>query len=415
MNPEFFIAKRIYFSDKEGEKAVSSPAIRVAVISMAIGLVVMILAVAIVVGFKKEVRNKVIGFGSHIQITSFQSNSIYENHPVVVNDSLINKLKAEPNVRHIQPFITKPAVIKTDEHFQGVVLKGIDETFDWNFFEQNLLEGSTLTILPDSNSNDVLISKNIADKLDLKLNDSFICYFIQEQVRARRLKIKGIYQTNFSEYDQLFVFGDIKQLRRLNNWDSDQVGGLEILVDDYDRLDQTWENLYFEMSVLSDRLGNPYYTRSIKQINPMIFTWLDVLDTNVAVILVLMLFVAGFSMISGLLIIILERANMIGILKALGQNNTGIRKIFLYISSFLIIKGLLWGNIIALVLYFIQKHLGLFKLNPETYYVSQVPLDLSIGAFLLINIGTLIVTLVILVGPSYLVAKISPANTIRFE
>jgi lipoprotein-releasing system permease protein len=414
MNSEFFIAKRIYFN-KEGEKQISPPAIRIALISIALGLVVMILSVAIVIGFKKEVRNKVIGFGSHIQITNFDSNTSYEMHPISINDTLLTEIEAIPAIEHIQKFATKPAIIKTVDDFQGIILKGVDENFNWNFFKENLLEGEILNIHPDSLCTEVLISKNIADKLNLKTGDSFISYFIQEPVRARKFHISGIYQTNFVDYDQLFILADIKQIRRLSNWEEDMFSGLEILVKEYDKLDQTLEEVYYAMAAQTDRLGNHYYVRSIKQINPMIFAWLDILDMNVAVILLLMVLVAGFSMISGLLIIILEQANMIGILKALGEDNTSIRKIFLYISIFLTGKGLLWGNVIALAICFIQKHFGILKLNPATYYVPEVPIDLNILSLFLINIGTLVATLLMLIGPSYLVAKISPAKTIRFE
>jgi len=414
MGSEFFIAKRIYF-DKEEGKEVSPPAIRIALISMAIGLVIMILSVSIVVGFKKEVRNKVIGFGSHIQISNFDSNTSYETHPIAVGEALLNELNEQPNVYHVQKFATKPAIIKTDENFLGVILKGVDTDFDWDFFKQNMVEGEILTLTSDSTITNVLISREIANKLHLEWNDSFICYFIQEPVRARRFHVAGIYQTNFIDYDKLFIIGDIKQIRRLSAWENDWASGLEILVNDYDKLDSTVEDIYYSLSVQTDRLGNHYYTRSIKQLNPMIFAWLDVLDTNVIIILILMLLVAGFSMISGLLIIILERANMIGILKALGQNNSSIRKIFLYISVFLIGKGLLWGNAIALLIYFVQQQTGIFKLNPEVYYVSEVPMELNIVHWALINIGALTVTLLMLIGPSYLVAKISPAKTIRFE
>jgi lipoprotein-releasing system permease protein len=414
MNHELFIARRIYFHP-EGEKQVSPPAIRIAIISMALGLTVMILSVSIVIGFKKEVRNKVIGFGSHIQICNFDTNTSYETRPIVFSDSLLNQLKAAPNIRHIQTFATKPAIIKTDNDFQGIVLKGVDENFDWNFFKQNLLEGEALSIRPDSSCTNVLISKNIADQLNLRLNDSFICYFIQEPVRARKYHISGIYQTNFADYDKLFILGDIKQIRRTSGWEDDWVSGLEILVKNYEQLDKTYEQIYFDLEMQTDRLGHHYYTRSIRQLNPMIFAWLDVLDTNVIVILLLMLLVAGFSMISGLLIIILERANMIGLLKALGENNTRIRKIFLYIAAFLIGKGLLWGNLIALGICFIQKLTGILKLNPEVYYVEKVPVDLNILILILINAGALIITFLILVGPSYMVAKISPVKTIRFE
>ncbi|MDR1527148.1 MAG: ABC transporter permease [Dysgonamonadaceae bacterium] len=414
MQTPLFIAQRIYFS-KDGEKRVSPPAIRIAIVSMALGLAVMILAVAIVTGFKKEVRNKVIGFGSHIQITHFDSNRSYETRPIAVSDSLLNALRAFPNIRRVQAFATKPAIIKTDNDFQGVVLKGVDEHFDWDFFQTNLKEGTVLDIRPDATNNNVLISSTIAAQLNLKTGDSFICYFIQDPPRARKYTVAGIYQTHFAEYDQLFILGDIRQIRRLSDWDEDMASGLELLIDNYDNLDATFETLYYDLSVQTDRLGNHYYPCSIKQLHPMIFAWLDVLNINVVVILLLMALVAGFSMISGLLIIILERAPMIGILKAMGENNTGIRKIFLYLSVFLIGKGLLWGNLIALTICIVQKLTGILTLNPEVYYVPEVPIELNIWSLLLINAGAFIATLLMLIGPSYLVAKISPAKTIRFE
>ncbi|GHT77177.1 ABC transporter permease [Bacteroidia bacterium] len=414
MSAPFFIAKHIYFN-KEGKKKVSPPAIRIAVISMALGLAVMILSVAVVVGFKKEVRNKVIGFGSHIQVSHFDSNYSYETQPISISDTLIAEIQSIPNVRHTQVFATKPAIFKTEHDFLGVILKGVDEHFDWDFLQKNLTEGKILSLHPDSLNNNVLISKLIADKLHLKCGDSFLCYFIQNPPRVRKFTISGIYQTNFSDYDKIFVLGDIRQIRRLSDWELDMVSGLEILLDDYDRMDDTHEQIFYALSSRTDRLGNPYDVRSIKEINPMIFAWLDVLDTNVVVILTLMLLVAGFSMISGLLIIILERANMIGILKAMGESNTGIRKIFLYVSAFLIGKGLLWGNLIAIALCVLQKTTGIFRLNPEIYYVPEVPIDLNIWALLLINLGTLLLTLLMLIAPSYLVARLSPAKTIRFE
>jgi len=415
MSSAFFIARRI-FQNKEGEKNISPPAVRVAVISMALGLVVMILAVAIVVGFKKEVRNKVIGFGSHIQITNFDSNSYYEMKPIAISDTLLNFLQTYPNISHVQQFATKPGIIKTDQDSEGAIFKGIDENYNWDFFKQNLSEGEILPIRPDSIIPDVLISKKIADKLQLKLGDSFLTYFVrQDNVSPRKFHITGIYQTNFSDYDKLFILVDIKQIRRINQWEDDMASGLELTVKDYSRLNQTVDALYFDMQGHTDRLGNAFYTRSIVQLNPMLFAWLDVLDMNVIVILILMILVAGFAMISGLLIIILERANMIGTLKALGENNANIRKIFLYVSAFLIGKGLFWGNLIGLSICFIQKYTGILKLDPETYYLSQVPVEINWVSILLINIGTLIVTLLLLVGPSYLVAKISPAKTIRFE
>ena len=416
MSPEFFIAQRIY-RDRGESRNVSPPAIRVATISIAIGLAVMILSVAVVIGFKKEVREKVIGFGSHIQITNFEINSSYEMKPVAVSDTLMDYLKSQPNILRVEPFATKLGIIKTENDFQAVVFKGVDEHYNWDFFRSNLITGSVLNIRPDSMLADVLISQTIADKLNLKSGDSFITYFVQgqETVRARKFHIAGIYQTYFSEYDKLFVVLDIKQIRRLNQWDDDMVSGLELYVKDYNRLDATADSLYFDLQLRKDRFNNTYLTQSIKQIKPEIFDWLSVLDVNVWIILGLMLIVAGFSMISGLLIIILEKASMIGTLKALGQNNTSIRKIFLYLSAFLIGKGLLWGNLLAISLCLIQQYFGIVKLNPEVYYLTKVPIDISILSILLINAGTLLITLAMLILPSYVVANISPAKTIRFE
>ncbi|GBU08280.1 ABC transporter permease [Bacteroidales bacterium] len=414
MNLALFIAKRIYLS-KEGDDEVSPATIKIAVLSMALGLAVMILAIAIVVGFKQEVRNKVIGFGSHIQITNFDSNTSYETQAIAVDDDFKKIILQTPGVRHLSLFATKPGIIKTENDFQGIILKGVDHDFDWQFFRQNLIEGDLINIESDKTSSDVVISKDLSDKLQLKLHDSFSCYFVQEDVRARKYNIVGIYETNFSEYDKLFILTDIKQIRRLNKWDEDQVSGVEILVDNYDKLDEIAENIYFQTSSLHDRNENSYYTRSIKQINPMIFEWLDFLDTNVVIILTLMLAVSGFTMISGLLIIILGRTNMIGILKALGYNNTNLRKVFLYLSFFLISKGLFWGNVIGLGICLVQKQFGLLKLDPSIYYLDKVPVEINLWTILLLNIGTLLVAMLMLIGPSYLITKISPAKSIRFD
>ena len=414
MNLELFIARKIHFS-KEGNRQVTPPAVRIAIVGVALGLAVMILSVAIVIGFKKEVRNKVIGFGSHIQITNFDNNSSYETMPIAVSDSLLQALRAFPGIKHIEGYATKLGILKTDSDFQGVVLKGIDTDYDWSFFRNNLKEGELLTIDPKKTSTDVIISRYLSDLLGLKLGDSILTYFVQEDVRARKFNIVGIYETGFMDYDKLFVLADIKQIRRLNGWEKDEVSGLELLVDDYDKLDQIAEDLYFNLVEKQDRHGNTYFTRSIKEMNPMIFNWLDVLDVNVVVILILIFAVAGFTMISGLLIIILERTNMIGILKALGENNVSIRKIFLYISFFLIGKGMLWGNVVGIAICLIQSHFRIIKLDPSIYYLDAVPIDLSIVSLILLNIGTLCASMLMMLGPSYLITKIDPAKSIRFE
>lgn len=414
MNLELFIARKIHFS-KQGERQATPPAIRIAMIGIALGLAVMILSVAIVIGFKKEVRNKVIGFGSHIQITNFDNNSSYQTKPIAVSDSFLVALKERSGIRHVETFATKPGILKTETDFQGIVLKGVDRQYDWSFFQKNLKEGEVFQLDSAKRSSDVIISRYLSDLVGLKVGDSFLTYFVEEDVRARKFHITGIYETGFADYDKLFVIADIRQVKRLNGWSDDQVSGVELLVDDYGQVDPLAENLYFELMDKQDREGNTYYVRSIKELNPMIFSWLEVLDINVVVILVLMLAVAGFTMISGLLIIILERTNMIGILKALGENNRSIRKIFLYVSFFLIGKGMLWGNVIGISLCLLQSYTHLIKLDSSIYYLDAVPVDLNVVSLALLNIGTLLVSMLMMLGPSYLITRISPAKSIRFE
>lgn len=414
MNLELFIARKIHFS-KQGERQATPPAIRIAMIGIALGLAVMILSVAIVIGFKKEVRNKVIGFGSHIQITNFDNNSSYQTMPIAVSDSFLVALKERSGIRHVETFATKPGILKTETDFQGIVLKGVDRQYDWSFFQKNLKEGEVFQLDSAKRSSDVIISRYLSDLVGLKVGDSFLTYFVEEDVRARKFHITGIYETGFADYDKLFVIADIRQVKRLNGWSDDQVSGVELLVDDYGQVDSLAENLYFELMDKQDREGNTYYVRSIKELNLMIFSWLEVLDINVVVILVLMLAVAGFTMISGLLIIILERTNMIGILKALGENNRSIRKIFLYVSFFLIGKGMLWGNVIGISLCLLQSYTHLIKLDSSIYYLDAVPVDLNVVSLALLNIGTLLVSMLMMLGPSYLITRISPAKSIRFE
>lgn len=414
MNVALFIARKIHFS-KEGNRQVTPPAVRIAMIGIALGLAVMLLSVAIVIGFKKEVRNKVIGFGSHVQITHFDSNSSYELQPISVSDTLMAHLDSVSGVRHVERFATKLGILKTEQDFQGIVLKGVDQGYDWSFFQANLKAGTLPDFTGEKASTEVLISRYLADLLGLEVDDTFLTYFVQDEVRARKFQIVGIYETGFIDYDKLFVMADLRQVRRLNGWEADQVGGLEVLVDDYEHLDEVAENLYFDLMERQDRNGNTFYARSIKELNPMIFNWLEVLDINVVVILVLMLAVAGFTMISGLLIIILERTNMIGMLKALGETNRHIREIFLYVSLFLIGKGMLWGNVIGLLCCWLQSQFQVVKLDPTVYYLEAVPIDLSVGAWFLLNVGTLLISMAMMLGPSYLITRIDPAKSIRFE
>ena len=414
MNLELFIAKRIHF--QQGRKNISRPAVRIATIGIALGLAVMLISVAVVIGFKKEIRNKTIGFGGHIQITNFDNNNTYEMNPIKADKALITKITSIDGVKHVQRFSTKPGIIKTDTEFQGIVLKGIDEGFDWNFFKSNLVEGKIIDFAAKSSGNQVVISKYLSNLLGLKLGDSFFTYFIQDQIRARKFKIVGIYSTNFIEYDKLIILADMRQVQTLNNWDKDSFSGLEVLITDFNRIDELGDAVYSATANKFNAEGKTYTTQTIKQLNPQIFSWLDLLDMNVWVILILMLSVAGFNMISGLLILILERTNMIGILKSIGATNWSVRKIFLYHSFFLIGKGMLWGNFIGLTLCAIQYYTSIIRMpDPEAYYVATVPITFNWLYILLLNAGTLLASILIMIGPSYLITKITPANIIRYE
>ena len=414
MSLSLFIARRIY-RESDGGKQVSRPAVLIAMAGIAIGLAVMIIAVAVVIGFKSEVRNKVIGFGSHIQITNLDAVSSYETHPIVVGDSMMTALADYPEISHVQRFSTKPGMIKTDDAFQGMVLKGVGPEFDPHFIKEYLVEGEIPVFSDSVSTNQVLISKALATKMKLKLGDKIYTYYIQDDIRARRLTIAGIYQTNFSEYDNLFLLTDLYLVNRLNNWEPDQVSGVELEIRDYDKLEETTYEIAVDTDENPDRYGAEYCVRNVEQLNPQIFAWLGILDVNIWVILILMIGVAGFTMVSGLLIIIIERTSMIGVLKSLGANNFTIRKVFLWFSVFLIGKGMLWGNIIGLAFYFVQRWSGLFKLDPETYYMATVPVSFNIWLFLLLNAGTLLASVLMLLGPSFLITRIHPATSIRYE
>lgn len=412
MNIEYFIAKRIHF--RQDRKNVSRPAVRIAILGISIGLAVMLVAMSIVLGFKQEIRNKTIGFGGHIQITNFDSNNTFEMMPVVLSDSLKDELWKIPGVKHIQAFGTKPGIIKTNDHFQGIVLKGIDRDFDWSFFSSNMTQGDILNTA-DSLQNQVIISEYLSKLLGIPLGETFFTYFIGQEVRARKFTVSGIYSTNFVEYDKLFLLTDIRHIRQLNNWENDEVSGYEILINDYNKLEDIGDQVYFGTANIISEDGSSLYTQTIRDMKPQIFAWLDLLDLNVWVILILMLLVAGFNMISGLLILILERTNMIGILKSIGATNWSVRKIFLYHSSFLIGKGMLWGNLIGLSLCAIQYFTGIVPLDAEAYYIATVPVLFNWPLIILLNAGTLIASLLMMIGPSYLVSRILPANTIRYE
>jgi lipoprotein-releasing system permease protein len=414
MNTERFIARRL-MQGKASNSNYSRPIVKIAVWGISIGLIVMILAVAVLTGFKQEISNKVIGFGSHLQIRNFDNNISYETIPITENQDWIDDAYSIPNIHSIQKYITKAGIIQTEDYIQGVVMKGIDKDYSWKFLNDYLIEGDTLTISDSVNSNNIVISSNIANKLNLELGDKVKMFFIQEPPRMRRFTIHGIYDTQLEEMDKIFVFCDIKHLRKLNNWEDDQVSGFEVQIDDIEHLQDV-------DLALTRLVGSKYSpdnsTLAIDNVfdqYPQIFDWLGLQDKNMWVILILMLVVAGFNMISGLLIIILERANMIGIMKSIGASNISIQKVFLYHAAFLIGRGLLWGNIIGIGLCILQQQFGIIQLDPSSYYVATVPVNLSFLPILLLNLGTILITVLMLVLPSMLVTRISPAEAIRFD
>lgn len=403
---EWKIASRLYFSE-EGKARTSRPAVRVALGGIIIGVVVMIVAICVVVGFKQEVQRKVAGFGSHIQVVNFDNNATYELQPVDISDSLINKLQRLHHVKKVSTFASKPGILKTDSAFQGIIFKGTDY---WDYFADNLVVGS----LPAS-ANEVIISTVLASQLHLTVGDQILCYFVQESLRVRKLYISGLYNTCMSEMDRMFVLGDIALVRQLNHWTETQASGIEVLVDDLKYLHEVADRVYFATANRLDEAGNAFYTQTLEQLNPQIFGWLDLLDMNVIIIILLMLCVSGFSIITGLIILILESVNLIGTLKALGANNQFVRRIFIYEAILLVGRGMVFGNIIGLGLVALQHFTRIIPLDAATYYVSYVPMAFPWGWLIILNLGVLAISWLVLLAPSAIVSQISPAKVMHFE
>lgn len=415
MNFPLFIARKINGNEDKGRK-VSKPAIRIATLGVAIGLAVMIVSVCVVLGFKHTIRDKVVGFGSHITVANFNSFQCSENYPIVVNDSLKRTLMQTQGVRHVQRYAYTQGILKTDDDFLGVMLKGVGSDFDSTFIHQNMVAGSIPAFSDVKSQQKILLSKAIAEKLDLKVGDRIYAYFVNEQgVRTRRFTISGIYETNLKQFDSQICFTDLYTTNKLNGWQPEQCSGAEVQVNDFEQLDAVALNILNKVKGKTDRYGDSYSTATIMEQNPQIFSWLDLMDLNVWIILVLMVSVAGVTMISGLLIIILERTQMIGIMKAMGTKNAQIRQIFLWFATFIIGKGLLWGNLVGLGLVFLQKYTGLVTLDPKTYYVSTVPVELNVLLILALNLATLLICVFVLIAPSYLISHIHPAKTMHYE
>ena len=407
-NSELKIASRLYFS-QEGKERHSRPAVRVALAGIIVGVMVMILTICIVVGFKQTVTAKIAGFGAHIQLVSFDNNNTYDLQPIEVSDSLLTVLTHFAHVSSAAPFITKPGMLKTDADFHGIVLKGTDY---WEFFDRNRIEG----VLPAA-PQEVLVSRLTAQKMHIAVGDAVNAYFVDESdVRARRFKVVGIYDTGFAQYDDLFVLAPLSTAQRLQGWGKDTYSGVEILVDDIGVLDEVADEIYFATVRMMDENGfHVYYVQTLHEQAPAIFAWLDLLDMNVVVIIVLMLLVAGFNIVSGLIILILDGITLIGTLKALGADNRFVRRIFLAQAALLIGKGVLWGNVLGLGLAAIQYFGHLIPLDAATYYVEYVPIAFAWGWLVLLNVATIAISLLILLLPSLIITKISPAKVMHFE
>lgn len=415
MNFPLFIAKRIY-SDPDDKRKVSRPAIRIATVGVAIGLAVMIISVCVILGFKHTIRDKVIGFGSHVSVGNFMTIHGLDQYPIVMNDSMMQVLGKAPGVAHVQKYAMKQGILKTDEDFLGVMLKGVDEQFDTAFISKNMVEGVLPKFSSEKSSNQIVVSKLMADQLQLKSGQKIFAYFFDNgNVRTRRFTIAGIYQTNLTMFDKSIVYTDLRTAVKLNGWENDQVSGAEISVKDFRQLYKTSDYLVNMVNKTTDRTGETYSSVTIYDAHPAIFSWLGLLDLNVWIILGLMICVAGFTMISGLLIIILERTNMIGVLKAVGMRNKSLRHTFLWFAVFIIGKGMLIGDLLGIGIVLLQKFTGLVKLDPTTYYVSTVPVELPVPYIILINIATLIISVFVLIAPSYLISHIHPAKSMRYE
>lgn len=409
MKFEYYIAKR--FSSAENKKRMSRPAVRIAITGIALGLAVMLISIATVVGFKSEVSRQVIGFGSHIQILPQQETT--DSNPTSISiDSLTEeRLKQSANIKAVQHIATRSGIIHTDKAFKGVILKGVDDTYNWDFFCKNLVTGSTLQ--SDSTPNGALISQYIADAMMLDTGDRFNIYFVDKNLRARRFVVKGIYQTTFSDYDKLYIITHSNTIQNVNGWSDKEYSSLELLVKDFGKCEQTASEAYDIVTYTNPSQNQRYKSESIISITPTIFDWLKMLDMNAVVILVLMILVSGFCVISGLLILILERSATIGLFKSIGATDTTIRRIFLAQGMILICRGLLWGNVIGLSIILTQYYTHIIPLDASSYYVDFVPVELSFTTWFIVNISLACIALLMLVGPSYLVTRISPAEAMR--
>lgn len=414
MNFSLYIAKKLY-SSGNGNKRASLPAIRIAIFGVAVGLAVMILSVAVVFGFKDEISSKVIGFGSHLTIYNTAPAEIGESRPIIVDDELVKGIEKIPDVEHVQYYSMKSGILKTTDQFAGITLKGINSTYSTDFVSSHIIEGQLPDYSKKGTENEIVISKSIANDLKLKVGDKLFAYFFENGLRARRFKIAAIYRTDLSQFDKVLVFANDNTVRNLCKWDDKHAYGVEITVKDFSKLNETSFHIAKFISKYNIEHNTSYVSFTVKELFPQIFDWLNLLNINIWVILILMLAVAGVTIVSGLLILILERTSTIALLKTLGATNTLVRKVFINLAVIILLKGMVAGNVLGLLLAFLQKEFNIVHLNPESYYIDSVPVEFDLTAIILINIVTFIVSTLALVLPSYLVARIHPSKVLRFE
>lgn len=411
MNLEYFIARRL-ITDKHQKSSISSPIIKIAISAIAVGMVMMIVSVATGIGLQQKIREKIAAFNGHVIISNFDNNqSEVTLVPISKKQDFYPKFSLVPEVIHVQATASKAGIIRTETAFEGIILKGVGVDYQWDAVKEYLIAGN----LPDFSNKlnqEVLISQFLANRLNLKVGDNFNTFFIKENQNQlpnlRRFKITGVFNSGFQEFDATYIIGDIRHIQRMNKWKPDQVGSFEVFINDFNKIQSIGQSVYEQTASTLD-------TITIIEKYSYIFEWLKLFDFNIIVILVIMILVATINMVVALLVLILERVQMIGILKALGTNNWSVRKIFLYNALYLIFRGLFWGNLIGISLLLIQQYFGLIKLNPENYYVNQAPVYLDWGYILLLNIVTILVCFMVLLIPSYIITKISPVKAIRFD
>jgi len=410
----WYVARKL-FQHTDDVKRVSKPAIRIATFGVAIGVAIMLISVSIVLAFQKEIRNKVVGFGSHIQVINYDSQSSEQYKPIVFNEETFSLLDAVPGANSVSPYCIKPGMLKTENAFKGVIFKGVGSRYDYSFFRKNLVDGEIVPFQDTVTSNKLVISQALSKQMNLSVGSPVYAYFFEDKVKARKFTVSAIYCTNLTDFDNTLVFTDVSCVQKILGFDSYQFSGAEVKLSDFSQLDEANAYIINNVNKKQDPYGAYYTSMTIFEMYPQIFSWLQLLDLDVWVILILMICVAGFTMISGLLIIILERTNFIGIMKALGASNSRMRHIFLYFSSFIVLKGLVIGNVLALALVYIQQHWQVIHLNPTVYYVDAVPVYINWWYYLIINLATLLICLLALIIPSYLISNIHPAKSIRFE